>query len=68
MKKSPVRVVKKNTLNANTANVSSGNHNTFSKSIAHQISDNVMSWVDELRERKTVETVRSFNLLAKVSR
>jgi len=68
MKKSPVRVVKKNTLNVNTANVSSGNQHSFSKSIAHKISDNVMSWVDELRERKTVETVQSFNLLAKVSR
>lgn len=68
MKKSPVRVVKKNTLNINAANVSSSNHNSFSKSIAHKISDNVMSWVDELREKKTVETIRSFNLLAKVSR
>jgi hypothetical protein len=68
MKKSPVRVVKKNTLNVNAAEVSPGSHHTFSKSIAHKISDNVMSWVDEMRERKTVETVRSFNLLAKVSR
>jgi hypothetical protein len=68
MKKAPVRIVKKNTLNANDAQVSASNHNVFSKSIAHKISDNVMNWVDELREKKTVETVRSFNLLAKVTR
>ena len=68
MKKAPVRIVKKNTLNANEAQGSVSNHNAFSKTIAHKISDNVMNWVDELRERKTVETVRSFNLLAKVSR
>ncbi|HEX8249249.1 MAG TPA: hypothetical protein VF599_13815 [Pyrinomonadaceae bacterium] len=67
MKKAPVRIVKKNTLNANEAAVSVSNHNAFSKSIAHKISSNVMNWVDELRERKTVETVRSFNLLAKVT-
>ena len=68
MKKAPVRVVKKNTLSANEAAVSASNHNAFSKSIAHKISDNVMNWVDELREKKTVETLRSFNLLAKVTR
>jgi hypothetical protein len=68
MKKAPVRVVKKNTLSANEAAVSASNHNAFSKSIAHKISDNVMNWVDELRERKTVETIRSFNLLSKVTR
>ncbi|HEX8370624.1 MAG TPA: hypothetical protein VF604_18915 [Pyrinomonadaceae bacterium] len=68
MKKAPVRIVKKNTLSASEVAVSASNHNAFSKSIAHKISSNVMNWVDELRERKTVETVRSFNLLAKVSR
>ena len=71
MKKAPVRIVKKNTLSASDAAISAGsssNHNAFSKSIAHKISDNVMNWVDELREKKTVETVRSFNLLAKVTR
>jgi hypothetical protein len=72
MKKAPVRVVKKNTLSANEAAVSAAattsNHNVFSKSVAHKISNNVMNWVDELREKKTVETVQSFNLLAKVSR
>ncbi|HEX9961049.1 MAG TPA: hypothetical protein VGB00_08955 [Pyrinomonadaceae bacterium] len=68
MKKAPVRVVKKNTLSVNDATVSASNHNAFSKSIAHKISDNVMNWVDELRERKTIETVRSFNLLSKVTR
>jgi len=68
MKKTPVRIVKKNTLSASAATVSPSNHNTFSKSIAHKISDNVMSWVDELREKKTIETVQSFNLLAKAGR
>lgn len=69
MKKAPVRIVKKNTLSAGEAVVAAGsNHNAFSKSIAHKISNNVMNWVDELREKKTVETVHSFNLLAKVSR
>lgn len=69
MKKAPVKIVKKNTLSVGEAAVSAtGNHNAFSKSIAHKISNNVMNWVDELREKKTVETVQSFNLLAKVSR
>lgn len=68
MKKAPVRIVKKNALSVNEAVVSTSNHNASSKSIAHKISSNVMNWVDELRERKTVETVRSFNLLAKVTR
>lgn len=75
MKKASVRVVKKNTLSANEAAVSTAaaavaasNHNSFSKSVAHKISNNVMNWVDELREKKTVETVQSFNLLAKVTR
>ncbi|HLM00291.1 MAG TPA: hypothetical protein VK400_04490 [Pyrinomonadaceae bacterium] len=72
MKKAPVRVVKKNTLSANEAatvsTATASNHKAFSKSIAHKISNNVMNWVDELREKKTVETVQSFNLLAKVSR
>ncbi|MDQ3798763.1 MAG: hypothetical protein M3384_04880 [Acidobacteriota bacterium] len=69
MKKAPVRVVKKNTLSANEAAVSAaGNHNAFSKSVAHKISNNVLNWVDELREKKTVETLQSFNLLAKVTR
>lgn len=74
MKKAPVRVVKRNTLSANEAAISAAaptttsNHNVFSKSVAHKISNNVMNWVDELREKKTVETVQSFNLLAKVTR
>lgn len=72
MKKAPVRVVKKNTLSANEGETVSAatasNHKVFSKSIAHKISNNVTNWVDELREKKTVEMVHSFNLLAKVSR
>ena len=68
MKKAPVRIVKKNTLSANESAVSASNHNAFSKSTAHKISNNILNWVDELRERKTVETIRSFNLLAKVTR
>lgn len=68
MKKAPVRVVKKHTLNTNTEGVSTSNHNIFSKSVAHKISNNVTNWVDELREKKTVEMMQSFNLLAKVGR
>ena len=75
MKKSQVRVVKQSALAAGVeastavtaagAAGSNGNHKAFSKTVAHKISSNVLSWVDELRERKTIETVQSFNLLAK---
>lgn len=71
MKKAPVRVVKKNTLDTNTSNSLSGSaglREEFTRSTAHKISNNVMNWVDELRERKTIEMVNSFSLLAKAGR
>ena len=76
MKKIPVRVIKKNTLNETAATadengaacVSSNNQNESPRSVAHKISNNVMSWVDEMRERKTLEMVNSFNLLSKATR
>jgi hypothetical protein len=77
MKKIPVRVIKKNTLNETAASAGengagyasfSNNRNESPRSVAHKISTNVMSWVDEMRERKTLEMVNSFNLLSKATR
>lgn len=73
MKKNLVRVVKKSTLNAVAAapaqpQSSVNQRGDSPRSVAHRISNNVMGWVDELRERKTIEATRSFNLLAKVGR
>lgn len=68
MKKNPIRIVKKNSLGVSDNEVVSNNGRESSKSVAHKISGNVLNWIDELRERKTIEAIQSFSLLAKVTR
>jgi hypothetical protein len=66
MKTFSVRIIKKNI--QHSKNTSEDFLPGKKSSVVRKISNNVKSWVDDLRERKNLERAKSFNLLAEVTR